>query len=233
MPRKPRFFLPDVPNHVVQRGRNREPVFFESSDYYFYLEKLREALHKYEAELHAYVLMTNHVHLLISAKDAKAISSVMQYVGRCYVPYINHKYGFSGSLWEGRFKSSLIESESYLLSCMRYIELNPVRANMAHSPEDYIYSSYHANALGKDDLLVTPHVEFLKISESSKNRAKFYQGLFNQIISQEDMNNLKHSYESGTPMGSSYFQSYIEQVLGRKVGKTSRGRPAKNSRLST
>ena len=171
--------------------------------------------------------MTNHVHLLISAKNPDAISHVMQYVGRYYVPYINHKYGFSGSLWEGRFKSSLIESESYLFSCMRYIELNPVRAMMCETPEQYLYSSYHANALGKEDLLVTLHKDFINISDRAQHRRQFYKSLFSQVISAEDMMSLKSSYESGTPIGSSNFKKHIETVLNRKVGHVVRGRPLK------
>ncbi|MBE0440031.1 MAG: transposase [Gammaproteobacteria bacterium] len=228
MPRKPRFFLPDIPNHVVQRGRNRDLIFFESTDYYFYLDKLREAIDKYYVYLHAHVLMTNHVHLLMSTAQPNGISQVMQYVGRYYVPYVNQKYGYSGSLWEGRFKSNLIESESYLLACMRYIESNPVRAGMVEQPSDYLYSSYHANALGEKDLLVTPHAEFLKLSDDPVVRQTFYKDLFQQLLPDDMLQNLKNGYRSGTPVGSSRFTEKIEAVLGRKVGQALRGRP-KNS----
>lgn len=227
MPRKPRFFLPDVPNHVVQRGRNRDPIFFESSDYYFYLDKLREALDKYQVSLHAYVLMTNHVHLLISAPTENAISQLMQFVGRHYVPYVNKKYGFSGSLWEGRFKSSLIESERYLLACMRYIELNPVRAKMVYAPEDYVYSSYHANALSEPNILITPHDEFTKLSDNPIVRGQCYAEFFNQALSDDLQENIRSGTASGTPVGSEYFKEKIESTLGRKVGQAHRGRPRK------
>jgi putative transposase len=128
MPRKPRFFLPGLPIHVVQRGHSREPVFFEDHDYAAYLDWLTEAAARYECAIHAYVLMTNHVHILVTPREAEAVSRMMQYVGRRYVPYINYTYGTSGSIWEGRYKASLIHDEQYLLTCMRYIELNPVRA---------------------------------------------------------------------------------------------------------
>jgi putative transposase len=225
MPRKARFFLPNIPNHVVQRGRNRDPVFFEAIDYHYYLEKLKDALDKYQVELHAYVLMTNHVHLLMSAKDASSISQVMQYVGRYYVPYINQKYGFSGSLWEGRFKSSLIDSEAYLFSCMRYIELNPLRANMVEHPSEYTYSSYHCNALNQDNSLVTPHNVFCRLSDNRKQRSTFYNELFKQVIPKEVVADLKRSYQTGTPLGSKRFKDHIEKVLNRKIGQTERGRP--------
>ncbi|MEA3404220.1 MAG: transposase [Pseudomonadota bacterium] len=227
MPRKSRFFLPDVPNHVVQRGRNRDPIFFESTDYYFYLDKLRDALDKYQVSLHAYVLMTNHVHLLMSAPTDNAISQVMQFVGRHYVPYVNKKYGFSGSLWEGRFKSSLIESEHYLLACMRYIELNPLRARMVQAPDNYVFSSYHANALSEPSLLITPHSEFIKLSDNLLVRGQYYAELFNQILSDDLMEDIRRGTASGTPIGTHYFKEKIESTLGRKVGQTHRGRPRK------
>jgi putative transposase len=137
MPRKPRFFLSGIPLHIVQRGHSRDPVFFEDQDYVTYAYWLHKAAVRYQVSIHAYVLMTNHVHLLITPVDASSVSAFMQFIGRHYVPYINHKYGRSGSIWEGRFKSSLVDSESYLLATMRYIELNPVRASMVESPSQY------------------------------------------------------------------------------------------------
>ena len=156
MPRKPRFFLPDVPVHVVQRGNNRQAVFFDDSDYRAYLSWIREGCERYGCEIHAYVLMTNHVHLLATPQATNSISRMLQYVGRRYVPYINHTYGRTGTLWEGRFKASLIHAEGYLLTCYRYIELNPVRAQMVEAPELYRWSSFRANALGGFERVVRP-----------------------------------------------------------------------------
>ena len=225
MPRKPRFFLPDVPCHVVQRGKNRSPVFFESSDYYFYLDKLREALIKYNVALHSYVLMTNHIHLLMTAKDKTSISLLMQYVGRFYVPYINHKYQFSGSIWEGRFKSNLIESERYLLACMRYIEENPVRAKMVSKPEEYLFSSFHSNAEGQKNILISEHEVFMRLSDDKDKRHLFYSQLFNQKLDDDALNQIRLGCQSGTPIGSSDFKAEIELAIGRKIGKLQRGRP--------
>src|SRR5690348_7286923 len=157
MPRKPRFQVPGVPAHVVQRGNNRQAIFFESSDYAAYLNWLREGLKRYGCELHAYALMTNHVHLLMTPDSRDAISRTMQYVGRHFVPYINFSYGRTGTLWEGRYKASLVQEEHYLLLCMRYIEMNPVRAGMVKSPSHYRWSSYRSNAQGQEDPLVTAH----------------------------------------------------------------------------
>ncbi len=149
MPRKPRFFLPDIPVHVVQRGHSREPVFFEDSDYRAYLDWLAEAATRYECAIHAYVLMTNHVHILVTPREREGVSRMMQYVGRRYVPYVNYTYGTSGSIWEGRYKASLVHDDQYLLTCMRYIELNPVRANMTSTPGQYRFSSLPGECAGQ------------------------------------------------------------------------------------
>jgi len=130
MPRKPRFFLPDIPAHLVQRGNNRQAVFYDEADYRAYLEWLVEGAKRYGCAIHAYVLMTNHVHLLAAPMERESLSGLLQYVGRRYVPYINHTNGRSGTLWEGRFKASIVDVSEYLLACYRYIELNPVRAGM-------------------------------------------------------------------------------------------------------
>jgi putative transposase len=127
MPRKPRFIIPGVPVHIVQRGHSRNPVFFEDGDYLAYLAWLKAGAIRYKVAVHAYVLMTNHIHILATPADADGITRMMQYVGRHYVPYINFTYGTSGSLWEGRYKASLVQDETYLLTCMRYIELNPIK----------------------------------------------------------------------------------------------------------
>lgn len=137
MPRKTRMYLPGVPAHIVQRGNNREACFFCDDDYLFYKEVLFEGLKRYGAALHSYCLMTNHVHLLITPKESDSISRIIQHVGRQYVQYINKTYRRTGTLWEGRHKGSLVDAENYLLTCYRYIELNPVAADMVASPEEY------------------------------------------------------------------------------------------------
>ena len=142
MPRKQRMYLPGVPAHVVQRGNNRDACFFHEDDYRYYLAVLADELKRYRVSLHAYVLMTNHVHLLMTPTDETGISRVMQHVGRTYVLYINRTYRRTGTLWEGRHKASLVNAAEYLLSCYRDIELNPVRAGMVETPEAYPWSSY-------------------------------------------------------------------------------------------
>ena len=227
MPRKPRFFLPGVPVHVVQRGHSREPVFFEDNDYLAYLRWLKEGAERYRVDVHAYVLMTNHIHILATAHDADGITRMMQYVGRHYVPYINHTYGTSGSLWEGRYKASLIHDEEYLLTCMRYIELNPVRADMVRSPAHYRWSSYRCNGQGKEDELVKPHAMYLALGRTRPSRQGMYKGLFKAHLDKGVLDDIRAAWQTGTPLGNDHFRQQIEDKLKCKVGQARRGRPKK------
>ncbi|MBL1276176.1 MAG: transposase [Ectothiorhodospiraceae bacterium] len=227
MPRKPRFFLPDVPAHIVQRGHSQEPVFFEDDDYHVYLRWLNEAAERYDCKIHAYVLMTNHVHILATPPDKNGISSMMQYVGRRYVPYINRTYGTSGSIWEGRFKASLICDELYLLTCMRYIELNPVRANMVNVPNQYRWSSFKGNAKGAENELLTDHSLYLRLGKTKSARNNAYKALFKGHIDEGELKKIGDAWQTGTPLGDDKFKVKIERKLKLKVGQARRGRPAK------
>ena len=227
MPRKPRFFLAGVPAHIVQRGHSRNPVFLEISDYQTYLALLFDASRRYECEIHAYVLMTNHVHLLVTPGGKDGISRLMQAVNRQYVPYINFTYGTSGSIWEGRFKASLINDQEYLLTCMRYIELNPVRANMVQVPEEYRWSSYGCNANGDINGLITPHNIYKRLASCEKERLAVYKSLFTSHIDKNVITDIRKSCQTGTPLGNDRFRKKIEQQLNCKVGHARRGRPSK------
>jgi len=227
MPRKPRFFLPGVAAHIVQRGHSREPVFFDPDDYHAYLRWLTEAADRYECRIHAYVLMTNHIHLLVTPANKQSIGQMMQYTGRHYVPYINHTYGSSGSLWEGRYKGSLINDEQYLLTCMRYIELNPVRADMVRGPAEYRWSSYRANVQGKANGLVSPHDIYMKLGRTRQKRQESYKALFKAHVDKEELENIRRACQTGTPLGNDYFREKIEQKLKCKTGQDRRGRPFK------
>jgi putative transposase len=149
MPRQPRVVIAGQPHHIIQRGNNRQNIFNAPKDYYYFLNKLYETSIEYDCDIHAYVLMTNHTHLLVTPKTQENLSKMMRKLGTCYANYFNHNYERTGSLLEGRYKSSTISDDAYFLICMRYIELNPVRAYMVKHPSDYEWSSYHANALGK------------------------------------------------------------------------------------
>jgi putative transposase len=229
MPRKPRFIIPDVPVHIVQRGHSRDPVFFEDADYLAYLSWLKTGTERYHCAIHAYVLMTNHIHILATPRDTDSITRMMQYVGRHYVPYINHTYGTSGSIWEGRYKASLVQDEQYLLTCMRYIELNPVRADMVRSPAHYRWSSYRANGQGKVDPLVTPHTIYLSLSKNIEQRCEAYKELFKAHLDENDLSDIRSSLQTGTPLGNHLFKQKIESRLGLNVGQAKRGRPFKGA----
>jgi putative transposase len=225
MPRKHRFFLPGLPVHVVQRGNNRAPVFFTDTDRHKYLDWLGEAAERWDCAVHAYVLMTNHVHLLLTPAEANGISRAMQYVGRRYVPYVNRSHNRTGTLWEGRFKSSLIQTDAYLLACYRYIELNPVRAGLVGMPEDYPWSSHHGNAMGRDDPLLTPHDTYLGLGSSADARRAAYRQLFDTALEAPVIDQMRQCLQSGTPFGDEGFRTTLERTLGRPVGYAKRGRP--------
>lgn len=227
MPRKTRMYLPCVPVHVVQRGNNREACFFAVEDYQFYKELLAEGLRRYGAKLHAYCLMTNHVHLLLTPNASDSISRILQHIGRQYVCYINKTYKRSGTLWEGRHKSSLVDAENYLLACYRYIELNPVVANMVQLPDEYPWSSYPSNAWGRYDKLITPHELFLGIHQDKTEREREYRELFRVNLSVQDIHSIRQALSANQVLGEGRFKEQIEAVLERKVGYIKRGRPTK------
>lgn len=227
MPRKPRFYLPDLPAHVMQRGHNRSPVFFDDEDYLEYLRILKSMADKYQCQVHAYVLMTNHVHLLITPLCQNSISLFFQGLGRQYVNYINKTYGLSGSLWEGRHKGNPIDAAIYFLTCMRYIELNPVRAGMCDEPGVYRWSSYAANALGEPNCILTPHEEYKQLGENSALWQKTYRDLFKESLDAKIIDDLRKGVQSGTPVGHKSFSQKIEQLLKCKTGYIARGRPRK------
>ena len=227
MPRKPRFFLPDVPVHIVQRGHSRNVVFCDDADYSTYLQWLKEGAERYGVAIHAYVLMENHVHILATPSDRDGVTRMMQYTGRFFVPYMNAAYGTSGSVWEGRYKASLVQDDAHLLTCMRYIELNPVRAAMVRSPAHYRWSSYRANGQGKTDSLITPHALYKKLGRTRAARLTAYKALFKDHLDAETLAGIRAAWQTGTPLGNERFKAQIESRLKCKVGQARRGRPAK------
>lgn len=224
MPRRPRINLAGHPQHVVQRGHNREACFFADEDYLFYLHWLREGAKKYACDIHAYALMTNHVHLLLTAHRPDGISRLMQSLGRRYAQYVNRVYKRSGSVWEGRFKSSLIQAEAYLLTCYRYIELNPVRADMVHDPSEYRWSSYRWHGLGVGNELITDHSLYTALGLDEIERRASYRGLFRAHLDEEALDEIRKASSRGLPLGSERFKEQVEAALGRRVGLRPRGR---------
>ncbi len=227
MPRKPRMYLAGVPAHVIQRGNNRDACFFHEDDYRFYRQCLVDACDRYGVSVHAYVLMTNHSHLLMTPKREDGISRVMQSVGRRYVQYINRTYRRTGTLWESRHKASLVDAESYLFACYRYIELNPVRANMVPHPADYPWSSFRAHAYGEPDPLVYNHPLFYALGADSEAQAAAYRELFCTDLEPGLVHEIRKSARFSVPLGNDRFKDQVERVLGRSVGHAGRGRPVK------
>lgn len=223
MPRQPRFSVPGIPQHVIQRGNNREIIFCCDDDYWFYLDKLKEGAAKYGIDVHAYVLMTNHVHLLLTPSTVSGVGKLMQYIGRYYVQYFNHSYKRTGTLWEGRYKASLVDAETYLLSCYRYIELNPVRAEMVEHPAEYPWSSFRCNALGDANALLTPHALWRDLGVDDDERRQAYSALFETAIPQVTMRQIGEMVERGWVLGSDRFRDQIELLLGRRTGPLARG----------
>lgn len=225
MPRKPRIHLPGLPQHVVQRGNNREPCFFCVNDYLCYLKTLDEALEKQDCELHAYVLMTNHVHLLVTPGENFGIARLMQTIGRKYVQYVNRTHHRSGTLWEGRYKASLIDSGAWLLNCMQYIEMNPVRAGMAGHPAAYHWSSYRSNAYGAFNSLITPHPLYLVLGKDAPDRQHAYCKLFNRGLDAGKVHEIRSMLNQELVLGREEFKDRIARQTLRQVRHGRNGRP--------
>ena len=226
MPRKPRICIPDIPQHVIQRGNNRQPCFYAESDYRYYLDTLREAIERNKCELHAYVLMTNHVHLLITPSTEFGLSHVMQDLGRKYVRYINHTYKRTGTLWEGRFKSSLVDSNDYLLTCMRYIELNPVRAGMVDHPGEYYRSSFKTNAANKTDEIISMHPVYKELGKDSEKRCYAYRELFRLQLDDKEIHAIRDALNGQLVYGREGFKEKIERMVIRKTRRGKDRRPS-------
>lgn len=227
MPRRARMYLPGYAYHIVQRGNNREACFFEEENYCVYLNLMREVLLRYGNRLHAYCLMTNHVHLLITPTNAEGISNLMRVVGSRYAIYVNRRYSRSGTLWEGRHKASAVDTNGYLLKCYRYIELNPVSANMVSSPDEYAWSSYTANARGIWNPSITPHPVYQSLGAEPGQTLHNYRELFREELSLKDIHALQKALHYSMPVGSKYFIKQIERKLGKPLGQAARGRPRK------
>ena len=225
MPRKPRCYLSNVPCHVITRGNDRQACFFDTRDYQFYLEVLSDACERYKVALHAYVLMTNHVHLLMTPASEDGVSRVMQSVGRRYVQRINIKHRRTGTLWEGRHKASLVEDDAYLLACYRYIELNPVRASMVKHPIEYPWTSYFENSGAHELNIITPHSIYQRLGLTIKSQQVAYKALFKQQLQPSAINDIRTAATFSMPIGRGAFQCQIEKMVGRKLGYAKRGRP--------
>jgi putative transposase len=222
MSRPLRLIVPGMALHVIQRGNKRTACFGADGDYLTYLGYLRHLSSKYRCELHAYCLMTNHVHLLMTPSTARGCALLMRDLGRCYARYFNRRYARTGTLWEGRFRSCIAESANYVLACYRYIELNPVRARMADHPGAYLWSSYASNAGLRSDPLIRPHAELLALSGDTGKRHAAYRALFDEALDERLQQSIRESTNGGYPLASEQFKARMVAPEGARI---QRGKP--------
>jgi len=232
MARPSRPELPGVPQHIIQRGNDRKGCFFGEADRRFYLRCLAEAASRRGCAVHAYVLMGNHVHLLVTPSERGAVSLMMQDLGRRYVRVVNTVHGRTGTLWEGRYKSSLIDSERYLIACHRYIELNPVRAGIVTDPGAYPWSSHGHYCLGRRNPIITEHAQFAALGNSHTERLHAFRALFAEPLDAAMVNAIRRAANSDSALGSEAFLARAEAMLGRSVRPPVRGRPGKDKELN-
>ncbi len=227
MARLPRLTIPAYPHHIIQRGNNRQAIFFTDDDYCSFLGYLRQAKLKCSCRIYAYVLMTNHVHLLVEPSQAEDLGRFMQSVGRRYVRYINETYQRTGTLWEGRFKSAVVSRDEYLMACSRYIELNPVRAGLVRHPREYRWSSYGYRALGRVNGLLDEDLWYAGLGRSAGERQRVYQEWIESGIKEGEWEQIREATQRGRVVGKVAFQEEIGTLIGRKVAGETRGRPRK------
>ena len=225
MARLPRLTVPGYPHHVIQRGNNRQSIFASPGDYALLLGLLTENAKKFGVQVHAYVLMTNHFHLLATPATAEGLPQMMQAVGRSYVRYFNDAQGRSGTLWEGRYKSTLVQTDRYLLACMAYIDLNPVRAGLVADPRDYAWSSYGHHIGQRADKLLTPHPLWWALGNTPFAREEAYAKLVQAGITEEQQQQLTQSALCGWALGDTGFVADLQKRTERRVAKVVAGRP--------
>lgn len=232
MARLPRLILPDQPHHIVLRGNNRQAIFHSDLDRDFLLDTLRESAAQYRVALHAYVLMDNHIHLLATPPTAEALSRMMQSLGRRYVGWFNARHQRSGTLWEGRFRAGLIEGERHLLACMRYIELNPVRAGLCAEPADWLWSSVHHHLGLQRSPLITEHEMYWRLGNTPFEREHAYRELLGQGLSADEQRRFTEAVMRGRPVGSEAFLQPLALDHPDVAVRRPRGRPRKSQGTS-
>jgi putative transposase len=233
MPRRPRPVLAEIPLHIIQRGNNRARCFFADVDYLVYLDLLKRCAADAHCEVHAYVLMGNHVHLLVTPQTRASPAALMKALGQRYSQYVNRRYRRTGSLWEGRYKSSLVDHARYLLVCHRYIELNPVRAQMVSHPSDYPWSSYRTNADGHPSELIKPHLVYSALGSHPAAREQAYRQLFEIPLADETVEQVRRAACGNFVLGDAGFAAVMAQSLGREVIPRASGRRTKNWMVDT
>lgn len=223
MARLPRFVLPGYPQHVIQRGNNQERILYEEDDYWFLWEKIGAAAEKFQCDLHAYVLMPNHFHLVLTPHGDNGVGKLMQYVGRYYVQHFNARYKRTGTLWEGRYRSTLLDPKAYLLPVCHYVEANPVRAGLVTDVAEYGWSSYGANARGDDDPLITTHAEYERLGRSAKARRSAYAAQAGESQDPALIQRIRDATNKAWVLGDADFCDAMEPQMNRRASPRQRG----------
>jgi putative transposase len=229
MARLPRLVVPNQPHHVIQYGIDRQPVFRDTGDHVAFLAWLREAAKQFRVAIHAYVLMPDHLHLLATPSDDLGLGRMMQWIGRHYVPYFNQKYGRAGTLWQGRYKATVIDAERYLLACSAYMELNPVRAGLASSAEEYPWSSYRHHIGASPAPLIADHSLYWALGNTPFDREAAYKSLVEQGVAAETVEAITSATRKGWALGSDQFKDRLQKAGNRRVRPAKRGRPGKTA----
>lgn len=227
MPRQPRLVIAGYPHHLILRGNNRSDIFYNDKDRRFFIKCLKDAKEKTKSKIYAYCLMSNHVHLIVEPSTEDGLGNMMQSVGRKYVQYINRAYKRTGTLWEGRFRSSVVSNDEYLLTCGKYIELNPVRAKVVDSPQGYYWSSFGAKISGRKDSLLDEDPLYESLGDTADQRRQNYSRMFADVISNDKLDMVRLATQKGGIIGNRDFIAKISSLSGREIVSKARGRPKK------
>jgi len=231
MPRQPRFWYPGAVLHVVQRGHDRAAVFVGDSDRRRYLDWLVEAAREHGVAVHAYVLMPNHVHLLASPATAEAMPRMMQTLGRRYVGWFNHVHRRTGTLWEGRYKATLVDTDAYFLACMRYVELNPVRAHLVVAASEFRWSSHRANAFGVPDALITRHALYVGLAAEPQRRCDVYRRWCGEALDDDELRAIREATRFEWVLGSDAYRQFVATQTPRRASRLPMGRPRRSAKV--
>ncbi|RQO34675.1 transposase [Herminiimonas sp. KBW02] len=229
MARLPRLVVPNQPHHITQSGNDRQLVFRETADYLEFLARLREAARQFKVSIHAYVLMPDHLHLLATPVDQDGLSRMVQWLGRHYVPYFNRKYERSGTLWQGRYKATVVDAEGYLMTCCRYIETNPVRTGLVAAAGDYPWSSYPHHIGLKSDPIITDHPLYWALGNTPFEREAAYKAWIEQGLSAAEVAAVSDATMKGWALGSEQYKLSLEKQTQRRIRQVKRGRPARQN----
>ncbi len=228
MARLPRYTIINQPQHIIQQSRDRQKIFTQEQDYQYFHDCLEAAAYNYNLHIHAYALLPDHVQVLASPGNVDSISRTIQSIGRNYVQYFNEAYDSEGTLWDGRYRATVLDDKPYLLTCSRYIETAAVRLGIVGKPRDYRWSSYAHNARAQDDPMISPHREYQRLGATPAERAREYRALFKQRLSDETVDTITDAVLKGWALGDAKFAARIEKLSGRRATPLPKGRPRRH-----